>query len=121
MRVAAASFTSRILLGLASLMGVLLVPEVARSTSFSTPLDDLIGPVDFIPATGGREASFDFGQPFASIQNVWIEVEATVRAREFDVCGTTFDPQPCVHEVQLLGVPRANRYRRVSHLQYDTQ
>jgi hypothetical protein len=88
---------------LASLISVLLVPGVAMSTTFSVPLEDLIGPVDFIPSTGGREAHFDFGQEFASIQDVWIEVEATVRAREFDVCGTVFDPQPCVHEVQLLG------------------
>ena len=30
-------------------------------------------------------------------------VDAQVFAREFDVCGTSFDPQPCVHEIQLLG------------------
>ena len=31
------------------------------------------------------------------------EREAHVFAREFDVCGTAFDPQTCVHTVQLLG------------------
>lgn len=79
------------------------LPGTALGVSFSVPLPDLVGAVDFLPSTGGREASFDFGQQFSSIENVWIEVEAHVFAREFDVCGTIFNPQPCVHEVQLLG------------------
>ena len=79
------------------------LPGPAVGTSFSVPLPDLVGVVDFLPSFGGREASFDFGQQFSEIQNVWIEVEAQVFAQEWDRCGTIFDPQPCVHEFQLLG------------------
>ncbi len=79
------------------------IPSAAGAVTFSTPLTDLVGPVDFFPSTGGREAQFDFEQQFAEIQNVWIEVDAMVRARSFDVCGLAFDPQPCVRVIQLLG------------------
>jgi hypothetical protein len=78
------------------------LPGTGFAASFSAPLPDLVGVVDFTLTTG-KEASFDFGQPFSSIQNVWIEVEAQVFAHEFDVCGTVFDPQPCEHVIQLLG------------------
>jgi hypothetical protein len=72
--------------------------------TFSVPLNDLVGDADFIPSISSKEASFDFDQQFLEIQDVWIEVDAHVFAREFDVCGTVFDPQPCVHVIQLLGV-----------------
>jgi hypothetical protein len=88
---------------LALVAALILLPGTAGGTTFSAPLPGLVGVVDFLPSTGGKEASFDLGQQFSEIQNVWIELEAHVFAREFDVCGTTFDPQPCVHEVQLLG------------------
>jgi hypothetical protein len=84
-------------------LGAGLLPGLASGATFSVPLSDLVGVVDFIPSFGGREAAFDVQQQFSAIENVWIEVEAQVFAREFDVCGTAFDPQPCVHEVQLLG------------------
>ena len=87
----------------ALLLVILLLRSAASAATFSTPLPDLVGVIDFTPSSGGREASFDFGQQFSEIQNVWIEVEAQVFAREFDVCGTAFDPQPCTHVVQLLG------------------
>lgn len=79
------------------------LPSIAFGTTFSVPLPGLLGAVDFTPSSGGKDAIFDFDQQFSEIENVWIEVEAHVFAREFDVCGTTFDPQSCVHEVQLLG------------------
>lgn len=79
-----------------------LFPSTALGVSFSVPLPDLIGVIDFSPAEG-REASFDFSQQFSQIDSVWIEVEAKVAALQFDSCGTFFDPQPCVHEVFLLG------------------
>ncbi len=90
----------RVLL-LLSLM--LIAPHLALGMSFTTPLDDLTGVIDFTPSQGGRGASFDFGTQFSSIESVSIEVEAHVFARQFDVCGTIFDPQSCTHEVQLLG------------------
>jgi hypothetical protein len=80
-----------------------LLPSTAVGDCFSVPLPDLVGVVDFIPSTGGEEATFDFGQQFSEIQNVWIEVEAQVFAQEYDVCGTLLDPQSCVHQVHLLG------------------
>ena len=78
-------------------------PGPAVGTTFSVPLPDLVGVVDFPTIGSGKKASFNFGQQFSDIQNVWIGVEAQVFAREFDFCGTLFDPQPCVHETQLLG------------------
>lgn len=78
-------------------------PTRANRVCVSVSLPDLVGEVDFLPSTGGREASFDVGLGFSEIESVWIEVEAQVFAKEFDVCGTVFDPQPCVHVVQLLG------------------
>lgn len=75
-------------------------PATALGASFTVPLPDLVGEVGYPAAI---EASFDFGQQFSEIENVWIEVEARVFAGQFDVCGTFFDPQPCVHEVLLLG------------------
>jgi len=78
------------------------LPGTALGVSFSAPLPELVGVVDFTLTTG-TEASFDFGQRFSSIENVWIEVEAHVFAHEFDVCGTVIDPQPCEHVIQLLG------------------
>jgi hypothetical protein len=79
-------------------------PRVALGMCLSVPLPDLTGEVDFLPSTGGREASFDVGLGFSEIQTVWVVVEAQVFAKEFDVCGTVFDPQSCVHEIQLLGL-----------------
>lgn len=81
---------------------LILLPGTALSLSFSVPLPDLVGVVDF-STLEGKEASFDVGQQFSEIENVWIEIEARVLAEQFDVCGTFFDPQPCVHEVQVLG------------------
>lgn len=80
-----------------------LFPAAALGATFSTPIPDLIGAADSTFFIEGKEASFDFGQQFSHIENVWIEVEARVFAQQFDVCGTIFDPQPCVHEIQLLG------------------
>jgi hypothetical protein len=77
--------------------------ECDQFTTFCVPLPDLVGVIDFPDDGPGREAAFEVGQQFSEIENVWIEVEARVFAKEFDVCGTWFDPQPCVHEVQLLG------------------
>lgn len=76
----------------------------ARAATYFAPLDGLVGPIDFLPGRGSGETSFDFGQQFAEIESVSIEIEASVTAREFDVCGTFFDPQPCMHVVQLLGL-----------------
>lgn len=78
------------------------LPGTAVGASFSVPLPGLVGVVDF-STLEGKAASFNFGQQFSEITNVSIEIEAQVFAREFDVCGTTFDPQPCVHEIELLG------------------
>lgn len=85
------------------LLAALALPGPALGESFSLPLPDLVGEVDFPTSGPGKEAHFDFGRRFSEIHDVWIEVEAHVFAGEFDVCGTTFNPQPCVHEVQLLG------------------
>ena len=74
----------------------------AGGTIYSIPLPDLVGP-DFLPFQGGREATFDFGQQFSEIERVSIEIEAHVYSREFDTCGTIFDPQPCTHVVQPVG------------------
>ena len=77
-----------------------LLPSTALGVSFSVPLPDLVGSVGYPAAI---EANFDFGQQFSQIENVWIEIEAKVFAGQFDVCGTVSNPQPCVHEVILLG------------------
>lgn len=79
-----------------------LLPTAALAASFSAPLPDLVGTVDF-PTSEAKEAAFDFGQQFSEIESVSIEIGAHVFAREFDYCGTGSNPQPCVHEVQLLG------------------
>lgn len=81
---------------------LIMLPGAAVGAMFSAPLPDLIGVVDF-DTSSGKQVGVDAGQQFSAIQNVWIEVEAHVFAQEFDVCGTVFDPQSCVHEVQLLG------------------
>jgi hypothetical protein len=78
------------------------LPRAALGMCLSVPVPDLVGEVDF-PLGHSKEASFDVGVEFSEIENVWIEVEAQVFAREIDVCGTVFDPQPCVRVVQLLG------------------
>lgn len=83
---------------------LIVLPGFAQGESFSVPLPELVGVIDFLPATAGRTASFDFGQHFSAIEIVQIEIEAHVFAREFDVCGTAFNPQPCVHKIQLLGL-----------------
>jgi len=83
------------------LFGVL--SDSASALTVSVPLKDLVGEVGFMPATGGQVVAFDAHQQFSAIESVSIEIEAHVKAREFDVCGTAFDPQPCVHEIQLLG------------------
>src|SRR5437867_319236 len=67
-----------------------LFPCAAFGVTFSAPLPDLVGPVRFSVFDGGA-ASFDFGQQFSHIENVWIEIEARVSAQQFDVCGTVFD------------------------------
>lgn len=84
------------------LLALTLVPNTAIGLSFSAPLTALVGVVDF-STSNGKNVSFDFGQRFSAIQSVSIEIEAQVFAREFNVCGTTFNPQPCVHTVQLRG------------------
>lgn len=76
----------------------------ARAATYFAPLDGLVGPIDFLPSQGFAESSFDFGRQFIEIESVSIEIEAFVTAREFDECGTFFDPQPCMHVVQLLGL-----------------
>jgi len=76
---------------------------MAIGTTFSAPLPELVGVIDFLPAEGGRSASFDFGLQFSEIESVSLEVEAHVVARTFDDCGTISDPQPCVNRTQLLG------------------
>ncbi len=78
------------------------LPRAALSMCFSASLPDLVGEVDFPPGQS-KEAGFDFGLQFSEIENVWIEVEAQVFAREIEFCGTVFDPQPCVRVAQLLG------------------
>lgn len=83
---------------------MLLTPAYSSASTFSAPLSALVGPIDFLPGRGNQEANFDFGQEFAEIESVSIEIEAHVIARELDVCGTVFNPQPCTHEVQLLGL-----------------
>lgn len=77
-----------------------LSPGTALGLSFSVPLPDLVGSVGYPAAI---ETSFDFGQQFSSIENVWIEVEAQVSALQLDICGTVFNPQPCAHQIFLLG------------------
>jgi hypothetical protein len=77
-----------------------LIPGTALGASFSVPLPELVGAVDYPAAI---ETSSDFGQQFSSIENVFIEAEAHVFATQFDTCGTIFNPQPCVHEIILLG------------------
>ena len=70
---------------------------------FSAPIPDLVGALD-PPGAGGRHANFDVGQQFSEIQNVWLEIEAHVVAREFDYCGTWSNPQPCAHVINLVGL-----------------
>lgn len=79
-----------------------VIPAGSPAMTFAVDLPDLVGP---FPSRyeAGPEASFDFGQGFIAVHGAWIEVEAHVTAEQFDVCGTFFDPQPCVHVVQLLG------------------
>lgn len=79
------------------------LPGTAVGASFSVPLPGLVGEIDF-PRSSGKEVSFDFGQQFSHIESVWIEIEAHVFASEFDFCGTLFEPAPCVHEAELLGL-----------------
>jgi len=86
------------------ILALSLLPGTAVGmTTYSTLHTDLLGVVDFLPSAGGRAANFDYGQQFSNTQNVWIELDAHVVAREFDVCGTAFSPQPRVHEIHLLG------------------
>ncbi len=73
---------------------VLELPELVR------PIGD---PLDR-SATLAIPAHFDFGQPFLSVDAVFLEVEATLYAGEYDFCGFIFDPQPCTHVLELLGL-----------------
>ncbi len=85
------------------LLIVLVLPGASHAATFSAPIPGLVGVIDFEPHVSGREASFDFGQQFAEIERVSIEIEARVVAEQFDACGTTSNPQPCVRRVNLLG------------------
>lgn len=82
---------------------IFCLPSAALGMTFSVPLEALVGPIDFPASSGGRTAHFDFGQQFSEIESVSIELEARVRAQEYDVCASPFDPQSCVHEIHLLG------------------
>ena len=82
---------------------LMLFPGTAVGESFSLPIPGLVGEIDF-PRGQGKEVGFDFGQQFSEITSVSIEISAHVFALEFDVCGTLFEPAPCVHKAQLLGL-----------------
>ena len=77
-------------------------PAVVVAATVSARLDGLVGDADF-PATSGKTVSFDLGVEFLEISRVSLEIEARVYAKEFDSCGTVFNPQPCTHETLLLG------------------
>ena len=80
---------------------LIILPGTAVGMIISVPLPDLVGVFD--ASGGGKAASFDFNQQFSEIENVWIEIEAHVFAVEFEYCGTINYPEPCVHQVVLVG------------------
>jgi hypothetical protein len=81
----------------------LLLAAPASATPFVLELSSLLGPVEGVTREFSRIADFDFGQPFASIASVVLDLDASVEAMQVDLCGFTYDPQPCQREVFLLG------------------
>ena len=84
-------------------VSLIFLPSTAVGLTFSTPLDDLVGVIDFLAGRGSRQAAFDFGQQFLAIESVSIELEEIENAFVYDECGFIFAPQPCVRRTRLLG------------------
>jgi len=82
---------------------LVILPAPSFAVSFSAALPDLVGPIDFATGAAFPPTTFDVGQQFASIESVSIEIEAHLTAAEWEFCGLSIDPQPCVDQAALVG------------------
>jgi hypothetical protein len=83
---------------------LIVLPGASFATSFSAPLPDLVGPINFVTGAAHPPTTFDVGQQFIAIESVSIEIEAHLVAAQYDFCGLFSNPQPCIDGVALLGV-----------------
>lgn len=66
---------------------------------FRAAIPQLVGPIAFPQL----RVPFDFGQEFTHVESVSLEIVAATTPFEYDYCGTTFYPQPCVHRMNQEG------------------